>query len=138
MINLNDYSSKIENFIQDSIYKFQNQQQMPATIGIYCCPWAEWLTINFNISLTQGNCPDFEFVEFDVLELVGWQNEYEKDFPEFKIDGLIKRHNHNFGDEHFNKLVFEFLKPIVSKLKKKYNSTFLLQMLDSRYVEILN
>jgi hypothetical protein len=139
MLNLDNYVSKIENFIQDSINKFQREYKSPTSVGIYCCPWAGWLTVNFNvirtISDTQNNCPDFEFVEYASLDLEDWQNEYEKEHPEFKINQIIKKHNHDFGDEKFNELIFEFLKPIAGKLSVKSNSIFLIQMLDSRYVE---
>lgn len=142
MLNLDNYASKIENFIKDSINKFQTTHQNPISIGIYCCPWAGWLTTNFNVSKTinetQNNCPDFEFVEFGILDLADWQNEYEKGYPKFKVNGIIKKHNHDLGDERFNELIFELLKPIIRKLSKKSDSTFLIQMLDSRYVEILN
>lgn len=142
MLNLDNYISKIENFIQASIQKFQSEHQNPTSIGIYCCLSAGWLTMNFNISRTvsetQNNCPDFEFVEFTYLGLEDWQNEYEKNSPEFMVNEKIRKYNHDLGDEVFNELIFEFLKSIISKLGKTPDSTFLIQMLDSRYIEILN
>ncbi len=93
MIELDKYSNFIENFIQDSIGRFKSDNKgEPKSIGIYCCPWAGWLTTNFNIhktlNETNNNCPDFEFVEFDFLELDGWQEEYESENPTYRIKGL--------------------------------------------------
>ncbi|AEA45737.1 hypothetical protein [Fluviicola taffensis] len=139
MINIDQNTKKIEEFIQNSIDKFRMDNSDPNSIGIYCCPWAGWLTTNFNIDKTleetQNNCPDFQFVEFDFLELHEWQEEYEKDDPEFEINGQKIQHNHDFGDEKFNELIFNYLIPIVKELKNKNNSTFLLQMLDSNFIQ---
>ncbi|MEM1120424.1 MAG: hypothetical protein AAGJ18_08225 [Bacteroidota bacterium] len=141
MIHLDDYTSQIENFIQDSITNFQQKYQMPNSVGIYCCPWSGWLTIHFNvkkvISETQNNCPDFEFVEFAYLDLEDWQQEYERSHPTFKIANTVIKYNHDLGVEPFNELIFGFLKPIINRLIKESNSTFLIQMLDSRYVEVI-
>ena len=79
MVILDNYLSEIESFVLNSIQKFTSENQQPSSIGIYCCPWAGWLTTNFNISTTleetENNCPDFEFVEFGLLELDKWQEE---------------------------------------------------------------
>lgn len=139
MINIDKNTKQIEEFIQNSIDKFRIANGNPNSIGIYCCPWAGWLTTNFNIDKTlnetQNNCPDFQFVEFDFLELPEWQEEYEKDHPEFEIHGQTIHYNHDFGDEKFNELIFSYLTPLVTELKNKNNSTFLLQMLDSNFIQ---
>lgn len=141
MINIDKDVKQIEEFIQSSIEKFILKNGNPNSVGIYCCPWAGWLTTNFNLERTlketQNNCPDFQFVEFDFLELQKWQEEYENENPEFEINGKKIIHNHNLGDEKLNELVFSYLKPIVIGLKVKDNTIFLLQMLDSSFVQVL-
>ncbi|RYX82638.1 hypothetical protein EON73_04205 [bacterium] len=141
MVILDDYLSQIDNFILTSIEKFTSENKPPSSIGIYCCPWAGWLTTNFNTSKTleetENNCPDFEFVEFDFLELGKWQEEYEKDLPTFKISETVTNHNHNLGDEKLNELVFKFLETIATKIKLKFQQEILLQMLDSNCIKVL-
>ena len=141
MINLDTNIRQIEEFIQNSIEKFQSENGNPTSIGIYCCPWAGWLTTNFNLDKklneTEDNCPDFQFVEFDFLELSEWQEEYEHEMPKFEIGGQTIEHNHDFGDEKLNELIFNYLKPIIRRLKEKENSVFLIQMLDSSFAEEL-
>jgi hypothetical protein len=62
-INLDNDIKIIEDFIQNSIEKFKIENGNPNSIGIYCCPWAGWLTTNFNLDKTlketENNCPDF-------------------------------------------------------------------------------
>lgn len=141
MIDLNKNTQRIKDFLNTSINRFQEENEQPNSIGVYCCPWAGWLTSNFNINRsiaeTENNCPDFEFVDFDFLELAKWQDEYETDNPEYKLDGSVIRHNHDLGDESLNEFVFEYLKPIAVELKKKYDFDFLLQMLDSNKAEMI-
>ena len=141
MIDLDKHSSIIEKFVQASIDKFKTEKNKgPVSIGIYCCPWAGWLTTNFNITRTleetENNCPDFEFVEFDFLDLEGWQDEYESDSPDYKVNGVVVHFDHDSGDENLNELAFKFLEPIVIRLKSVNGSDFLLQMLDSRFYRV--
>lgn len=139
MVDLNNSKLEIKDFISSSIERFQREIQRPDLIGLYCCPWAGWITINFNVNRkndeTENNCPDFEYIEYDYLELSNWANEYERDIPEFKLMDEVKRHDHNLGDEKFNQLIFKYLKPIVIELKQEYESEFLLQLLDSKMLE---
>ena len=141
MVDLNKKTKDIKEFFNSSINRFQEENRRPSAIGIYCCPWSGWITINFNITKkivdTENNCPDFEFVEFDFMELAEWKSEYETDNPKYKLDGLTIQHNHDLGDENLNELIFDYLKPIVIELKNNYDSDFLLQMLDSGKVEVI-
>ena len=140
MINLEDYTVTIEEFVKTSIDKFLAEQDKINSIGVYCCPWSGWISMCFNventIENTHTNCPDFEFVEFDFLELVGWQEEYESDSATF-VFKTKKLLGHDGGDEALNELVFGFLKPIVLKVKEDYSYEFLLQFLDSKFVEVV-
>lgn len=141
MIDLDDNKKAITEFINNSITRFQTVNGLPTSIGIYCCPWSGWITTNFNIktklSETENNCPDFDFVEYDFMEIPEWENEYESEHPEFKTNGLVNSHNHELGDENINEIVFNYLKPIVIAIKESKNSAFLLQMLDSNFSEVL-
>ncbi len=66
-----------------------------------------------------------------------WEDEYESENPEFKTSGLVKRVNHDLGDEVFNKIIFDYLKPIVAEIKEQKDSIFLIQMLDSNFEIVL-
>ncbi|MCX2745830.1 hypothetical protein OO013_18250 [Mangrovivirga sp. M17] len=139
MIDLNDNTAGIKEFVSTSIERFRSEKGNFNSIGIYCCPWSGWISINFNIEKTltetDNNCPDFEYVEFGLLDIPEWQDEYENDNPEFKIGDTIKIHDHDLGDENFNSLIFDYLRPITVEIKDNYKSDFLLQMLDSNLVE---
>ena len=92
MVNLTRDTEKIKEFLKSSINRFQEEKDKPNSVGIYCCAWSGWITTNFNVNKniteTENNCPDFEFVEFDFFELPEWQNEYEADKPEYMGDLL--------------------------------------------------
>ena len=141
MLILDNYKDKIEDFISMSIEKFKVENGEPSSVGIYCCPWAGWLTTNFNssktIEETHSNCPDFEFVAFDSLDLGEWQAEYENDLPMFEISGKIANYGHDLGDEKLNEIIFTFLEPIAMKIKKVNHQELLLQMLDSNCYKVI-
>lgn len=96
---------------------------------------AGWISTNFNLNKTlvetEYNCPDFEYAEFNLLEIPGLQDEYESDKPQFKLEHAILNYDHELGDESFNQLIFEYLKPIIREVKEGFDSFFLLQILDS-------
>ena len=139
MVFLDKYKDKIEGFILEAIQKFTTQHGNPNSIGIYCCPWSGWVTMNFNVikSLeeTKNNCPDFEFVEFDVLDFQEWQDEYESDSPEYQTGNKVLHPDPDEGDEGVNKIFFSYLLSIVTNTKLK--SKILLQFLDSSYLKVL-
>lgn len=131
---------QIEDFILSSFEKFKLENGLPSSVGIYCCPWAGWLTVNFNINQSTGNsewnCPDFEFVEFEVLNLGKWQEEYESEEPTFKVQDAITYHNHDSGDEKLNEFFSGLLQPIARVVKDKTQVNVLLQFLDSNCVKM--
>ncbi|ENI5462346.1 hypothetical protein ABZG89_002390 [Flavobacterium psychrophilum] len=136
MTNLNTILNRIESEIENSIFKFIEENGKPKTLGIYCCPWAGWLTTNFNLSEDEQNCPDFEFVEFDFIELPELEEEYQNDKTEFKIgENLTTVDFEELGDEAINEFIFNVLKPIAIKVKNNKNMQVVLQMLDSQFVE---
>jgi hypothetical protein len=141
MIVLDHYSDKIGGFILETVQRFKTQNGIPNSVGIYCCPWSGWLTINFNIrkSLeeTNNNCPDFEFVEFDVLDFPEWQDEYEADEPKYRTGDKVIQFTQEQGDESLNKIFFSYLLPIVTETKTKIKHKILLQFLDSSCLKIL-
>ena len=142
MKNLNEDTQLIEDFLQRSIDKFTVEKGIPNSVGIYCCPWSGWLTTNFNLDKSilefHSNCPDFQYSEFDLLELSDWQEEYEQESPLFIINGIKFKHDHNLGDEGLNELIFNFLKPVVTGIKHNNRSEFLLQLLDSNFFAIID
>lgn len=139
MVELNKNIEEIKEFLKTSIERFESENGKPKTIGIYCCPWSGWISTNFNLEITSeetgNNCPDFEIEEFDFLELNTWREEYETGTPTFKINEQVKIID--TANESINKLIFDFLKPIVIELKENYETEYLLQMLDSRMVEVM-
>lgn len=141
MTNLNDIQNQVEEFLEECIRRFRDEYKTINSIGIYCCPWAGWLSSNLNINKTieetQSNCPDFEFVEFGLLELPMLSKENDKENASFVLNKQYLTVEKKNGDEGLNKIVFEFLKPIGQKIKFEQNIKVLLQMLDSKYVEKL-
>ncbi len=138
MINLDTILNRIECEIENSILKFIEENGIPKTLGIYCCPWSGWLTTNFNLSEDEQNCPDFEFADFNFIELPELEEEYQNDNPVFKIgDNLINLDIEALGDEAINEFIFNSLKPIATKIKENKRLEVVLQMLDSQYVEMI-
>ncbi|MES1182015.1 MAG: hypothetical protein ABUL44_04380, partial [Flavobacterium sp.] len=117
------------------------QNGNPNSVGIYCCPWSGWLTVNFNLrkSLenTNNNCPDFEFVEFDMLDFPEWRSEYESNDQTYQTGNTVIQFNHERGDDELNKIFFSYLLPLVTELKGKIKCKILLQFLDSNYSMVL-
>ena len=68
------------------------------------------------VSKAPENCPDFEYAEYDQLSFDEWQQEYESEVPEVKVSSWrTLTHNHNKGDEAFNRPFFKFLVGIGEK-----------------------
>lgn len=117
MIDLDGFKGKIEVFWVEAIRKFsyfQHDAQVTC-VALYCCPYAGWLTINFDTEKDSDNCPDFTFSAFDILQLEEWQQEYEN-FPilNIKINGEVKQfETEKDGDEVFNEIVFNYLKKLL-------------------------
>lgn len=141
MVILDNYTSQIDGFILESVRKFKIEQGNPNSVGIYCCPWSGWLTTNFNVKKslkeTNHNCPDFEFVEFDLLDFPEWQEEYETNEPKYQLGDEVIQFNHEQGDEELNTIFFSFLLPIVTETRTKIKKKILLQFLDSNCYKIL-
>jgi len=140
MIILEDEQDLITNFITDSIEDFKTQKGKFNSVGIYCCSWAGWLSLSFNIvntiSDTSFNCPDFEIVEFNLLELGKWSKEYEKEAPTYIFEGKTTVFNFDLGDEAINEVFFKFLSSIILNLKNDIQVDVLLQMLDSEFFKV--
>ena len=138
MIELEKYNDEIERFIRESIKRFENEIREPSSIGIYCCPWSGWISMNFNVTKTLEetgmNCPDFEFVEFDLIDFAIWQDEYESDQPQWKYQQKIYRDDFDQGDEGVNKFFFYYLETLLETMNFK-SYRVLLQMLDSSLVK---
>lgn len=148
MINLDKERVLIERFWTDSIEKFNivNPEVKVYTVGLYCCPWAGWMTINFDTKPNGDNCPDFTNVAFGEHDLERWQNEYDNnDILEIFLDGNIQTINlEEDEDELINGIVFTYLKTILKVpqllkvtdiLKKSEPFRVGIQMLDSTETE---
>jgi len=141
MVDLNDYANEIAEFITSSALSFKQEAGTFNSLGVYCCPWAAWITTNFNKTKTLEeaghNCSDFEIVGYGSVDLNSWNEEYDKEEPDFRIKGLSIFLGHDDGDEALNRIVFDFLHPIVMEIKSEIGTTVLLQMLDSECVTVM-
>ena len=141
MIVLEDSKEGITKFIIDSIETFKIQNGKFNSIGVYCCPWMGWISMCFNVnkslSDTKYNCSDFDFVEFELFELDGWEEEYENEISVYKLNDRIIEIPFGSGDEVLNELIFKFLSNIILRIKDLYSEHILLQMLDSKFHTIL-
>jgi len=141
MVELKNDIDNIKQFIIAGLEKFTKDVNRPSIMGVYCCPRMGWISLNFNIthSFNQENyyCPDFEFVEFDLIEFENWQEEFDS-MERIWIDDNSKTYHSNWGDgdEALNGFLFPFLKNLIVNLNKeiKLPST-VLQFLDSRFNE---
>lgn len=148
MINLDKDKDLIEKFWLDSIKEFNkvNPDVSVYTVGLYCCPWAGWMTVNFDANPNGDNCPDFTYVAFEQLDLVHWQDEYDNnEIMEILVNGDIQTLNHeDVEDERINNIVFDYLKTLFNEsqlftatkiLKKNEPFRVGIQMLDSTLEE---
>lgn len=139
MLNLNSSESVIKDFIVQAIDQFKSEEGEPSQIGIYCCPWIGWITINFNLKVEDSrSTPDFNFVEFDIIDFEDWQQEYEAEEAKYMLGDKLIEHNSDLGDERLNELFFRFLQPIVKELQLRYKLPFLLQLLGSAQLELID
>lgn len=142
MVVLDNYKEKISDFIFESVDKFTVQHGDPSSVGIYCCPWSGWVSVNFNRSKsfeeTNQNCPDFEYVEYELLDFPEWEDEYNGDKPMYQTGDKIIQVSHEEGGEELNRIFFSFLFPIIAGVKTRINKKVLLQFLDSNCIRIFD
>jgi len=141
MVELKNDIEKINQFIIAGLEKFTEEVSIPSVMGIYCCPWMGWISLNFNIthSLNEEDyyCPDFEFVEFDIIDFDNWQEEYES-FERIFVDDRSETYHSNLGDsdEDLNSFFFPFLKNLIINLSERHKlPSTILQFLDSNLRE---
>ena len=120
MIKLNEYEKEIITFINQGKTEFITESNSIKTIGIYANPRGGWISLNFNkqinLDQTEMNCPDFEYVEYKMLELNDWEEEYNNN--QIKISDHQKRiieMDEDVRDDEFNEPFFNFLKHIIHK-----------------------
>jgi hypothetical protein len=151
LINLDIDKVLIEKFWLESIKAFikVNPDVNVCTVGLYCCPWAGWMTINFDTNPDGDNCPDFTYVAFEQLDLEHWQDEYDNnEIMEILVNGNIQTLNHEDDeDERINDIIFVYLRTILKEsklitvtniLKKNETLKVGIQMLDSTIAEFWN
>lgn len=143
MVDLRVDYNEVRNFLNEGIERFVNLKGESKAIGIYSNPNNGWVSLNFNLTKTiedcYENCPDFEFVEFDLFESISWESEYENEFPQvIDFNGKKVAFDDFFGDEQFKVPFHNLLIEIAKDLRIKYEKTsFLVQMLDSNLAEVL-
>jgi hypothetical protein len=140
MINLEDARNPVRELIESSLASFASGKSDVtwSTFALYACPWAGWITANFDtVANSAGivarfsvngpdwygedewgrfnnNCPDFEFREWRGLDLADWQSEYEEAEPIHVRD--LSGQDHFIGSENeaINGLAFHFLRTVLS------------------------
>jgi|GEM_PF-1481543 len=148
MIDIRKDISKIKAFIKSGIMDFEKSKGTPSAVGVYSCPEYGWVSLNFNkvktIEEASSNCPDFEFVEEDLIDIPTWRIEYEMEEEVVRIINSRGREIsfliEDLGDENFNEPVFEALVEIVIELKyefESYQNRYLVQILDSDLMIII-
>lgn len=144
MIKLTDFSDKIINETRLIISKYLSEHKELNSVGIYSCPWSGWISLCFNknktIEDTGNNCPDFEFVEYGIIQIPEWEEEYNSEKIEIKKNNskIFKLDLEKEGDDAFNKIFFDYLKKIAKEeLHLEYKGKILIQMLDSKYWEVV-
>ena len=145
IIQLDKYTKSIKEFIVKVICDFEKKYGAPQSIGIYSCPWSGWISMNFNLTKqleeVYYNCPDFEFVEYDLIDFSEWSEKYEMSIDSsliIQFDNEIHSINpETQGDETLNQIFFQYLKRVVRGIDFNKNYKIVLQMLDSNCVETI-
>jgi hypothetical protein len=138
-LDLSKFDTKIKEFVIETTNEFINEHGQIQTLGVYTCPRSGWISMNFNqmkdLVISEYNCPDFEFVEFKLLNIDDWETEYEKKEPTIlEINGNILRLNKDFGDDEFNKPFFKWLLSILTTISSQLSAIEIyLQFLDSKF-----
>ena len=119
MIKLIDHHKPILDFLTSALRRFRDDhRQVPVRhVALYCCPWSGWISLCLDSSLQEDqNCPEFEFVEFDLYEDKSWVTEYEADIPKvMTVDGTVHDVDiESEGDEALNRLFYDFLVGLLS------------------------
>tara|TARA_R110000764_G_scaffold232047_1_gene324026 strand:- start:55 stop:894 length:840 start_codon:yes stop_codon:yes gene_type:complete len=139
MILLEKYSQQIEDFVIRTLADFKEKEGEPSSMGIYCCPSSGWISLNFNIKKTvketEHNCPDFEYVEFGLIDFEDWTNEYDSKHASWQDEtGFVFKYDDELGDEGINNFFFIYLKSLYWAISKKHRlPDTLIQMLDSKH-----
>ena len=140
-MKLEIFQDQIQTFILNSLTIAEKEFDGINSLGIYISPVIGWISINVNyntkIEQTSFNCPDFDHVEFQLLDLSEWVDEAEKEDPIFTYGN--KTLNWNGEDETLNKFIFNyFVGWIIPSITENFTKPLLLQMLDSKYSNIWN
>jgi hypothetical protein len=118
MLTLEDHESRVIAFLDSGLARFVSEKPsvVATTIALYSCPQTGWVSLCLNTGDTPethaDNCPDFTFVEYALLEVPEWQEEYESENPEVEIASggrTVLIHLEEEGDDAYNKPLFDFL-----------------------------
>lgn len=135
-LNLNHYKDRLKLFIIESIHRFMDVESRPRMIGIYSHPGYGWVSTNYNTDskyeLSNLNCPDFEFPEFDIIEFPAWEECYwseNKKLINIHRDIIVIRSDE--GDEKFKNPFYDLLVSVVKEITEYRDATYFVQILDS-------
>lgn len=141
-LDLEEYRSNILRLIERTITEYKKLGVRAETLGIYVNPSNGWISTNIQTSWdenTELNCPDFDLVEFDIVNFPKWHEAYQS-FEAVKItfanfESTVER---GFNDDDFNKPFFIFMSQIINENRNTFDThRIFLQFLDSQYEEII-
>lgn len=146
MIDLDNHRSPLLKFVNHSISEFSrlHHEIRVTCVALYCCPWAGWVSINFDTNRESYNCPDFSFCAFKIYDVQQWQDECAKNELLLRLNGEIIHINDEEDDETLNNIVFRFLVNVMKQpeivnrviaLNRDISYRIGVQMLDSEYVD---
>ena len=118
-INLKQAASPLEKALTAGIERFIAAHDRPRAVGVYAHPVGGWVSLNFN---TQGNvadsganCPDFDYVEYELLDFPNWQIAYGQEPLKLTTYRGKTKTLKNYGDEQFNEPFFELLMDVARR-----------------------
>lgn len=170
MIELQAARQPVQDLIAESLSSFAQVQPdvVWSNFALYACPWSGWISTCFDTESRSvehvaefakngpdwygedewgrfgNNCPDFQFVEWRLLALDQWHDEYETAEPIHVRDLDGRDHFIGNANEEINGLVFAFLRSVLLEEMEKRAAVpspqgahrrFGVQLLDSQFVE---
>jgi hypothetical protein len=145
MLILNNERAEIEAFIRESVTAFltENPTTQPSCIALYASPVNGWISLCIDIvdhgSAPTTNCPDFSHVEFRLLKLPQWAEEYESPHPTIQRHDLrVVKLAPSDGDDAYNESFFLFLMKVSNDYYHHDSGVFRskwagVQILDSKF-----
>ena len=144
-VGTREKTSRIKRWLDESLTQFdeENAQHVPTTVALYACPIYGWISLCINCGDSdlnrEVNCPDFDYVEYDLISISEWQKAYESEIAEIRISNTESLFiDHEKGDEAFNEPFFKFLRALIADYfpsKHRRPVWVGVQILDSSYAD---